>query len=487
MKNTTKKHIIAATALAVTAPAFSGALIASAQTTDKPTVTSTVVETPKDGEVKDLPTTPVENPSSPSPKPSKEEKPAPSLENTTTEKPAPSPTEENKVPNDKVAVNVPKYNVNGIPMIEPGKVQTVLPSPSYNEDSFDKTLRFSIANHKYGPYFAIDAKTGIITVTLPADYIKVSGQHKIDLPVNITQEVTGTTIQTVVTMNLGNQKQDFDAHHYNNGKPIKVLAGKTKTISPTAVSDKTPELVNAKLKDAYENVAINDKTGELTITPPKDAKPGSYKGEVDLYYKDSFMKTANFTYEIVSPDNYYTFFYTDDNEINVVPGETITLKPTFDEDAGALPEGTKYTLTKNENDYATINENTGELTIKVPGEVKVGEESAIAVTATLPDGSVITKENTVKVVTQEEKNKKEQEKKDNDTSSAPENDSTKTVNTVNNQTPTQNTTTVNNQSDESLAVTGSNVAIMLGILAAIAAIGGLGYFGYTRTRGDNEA
>lgn len=472
MKNTTKKYIIAATTLAVTVPTLSGAIIASAQTPSEnnQSITSTESkESSKDGEVKNLPETPVTEVDSNKENKKQEQKPI--------EKPSDTgeKTEEKQVPNDKVTMNVPKYNTNGIPMIEPGKVQTVLPSPSYNEKTFDKTLKFSIPNHKYGTYFAIDAKTGIITVTLPPDYIKTSGNTKINLPVNITQEVTGTTIQSVVTMNLGNQKQDFEGHHYNEGKTIKVLPGQPKTVSPITKSDKTPEIINAKLKEAYENVTINNKNGELTIKTPKDAKPGSYKGTVELYYKDSFMKTADFTYEIVSPGNYYNFFYNDNNVFSLTPGETLTISPTFDKESGQLPEGTKYVLAKNDKNYATINEMTGELVIKVPKEAGIGEESLITITATLPDGSTITKENTLKIITKEEKEQKDKEKEKNISTTPTDN---KQDNKRNDITPI----TQNKQKEESLAVTGSNIAIMLGILAGITAIGGIGYFGYTRTR-----
>lgn len=51
-----------------------------------------------------------------------------------------------------------------------------------------------------------------------------------------------------------------------------------------------------------------------------------------------------------------------------------------------FPEGTKFRLTKGD---ARVNENTGEITFRAARTAKAGEETAIGVTATLPDGQEV--------------------------------------------------------------------------------------------------
>ncbi|MGJ4077553.1 YPDG domain-containing protein, partial [Corynebacterium macclintockiae] len=74
--------------------------------------------------------------------------------------------------------------------------------------------------------------------------------------------------------------------------------------------------------------------------------------------------------------------------------------PTFKDKDGkdtTAPEGTKFTPGDNAPEGVTIDENTGEITVKVPEDAKPGDKITVPVVVTYPDGTKDTVDVTVTV------------------------------------------------------------------------------------------
>ncbi|WP_297850683.1 YPDG domain-containing protein, partial [uncultured Corynebacterium sp.] len=188
--------------------------------------------------------------------------------------------------------------------------------------------------------------------------------------------------------------------------------------------------------EGYE-VKIDENTGEITVTVPDPSKLNKDTVEefdvpVTVTYPDgSTDKTdANFKLDtdgdgepdVTDPDDDGDGIPDEDDSNPKVPNAAENLQPGYKDGSGKpgsdvkidapefkdkngegkvvdAPEGTKFGPGENVPDGVTIDENTGEITVTVPGDAEPGTEITVPVEVTYPDG---TKDNVDVTVTVEE-------------------------------------------------------------------------------------
>ena len=192
-----------------------------------------------------------------------------------------------------------------------------------------------------------------------------------------------------------------------------------------------------KAPEGYE-VAIDENTGEITVTFPDKSKLNADTVEefdvpVTVTYPDgSTDKEVKAKFKLDTdgdgkPDNEDTDddgdgipddqekedgtnpkapnqnldFEPEYEDGSGKPGEDVTVPaPTFTDKDGketTAPDGTKFTPGEGAPDGVTVDENTGEITVPVPEDAKPGDKITVPVDVTYPDGTKDTVDVTVTV------------------------------------------------------------------------------------------
>ena len=293
---------------------------------------------------------------------------------------------------------------------------------------------------------AIDENTGEITVTFP-DKSKLNADtvEEFDVPVTVTYPDGSTDKEVKAKFKLDtdgdgkpdnedtdddgdgipddqekedgtnpkapNQNLDFEPEYEDgSGKPgedVKVPAPtfKDKDGKETTAPDGTKFTPG---EGAPESVEVDPNTGEITVKVPEDAKPGDkITVPVDVTYPDGTKDTVDVTVTVDEPDvpapaekdnEKYQPGYEDGSG---KPGEDVKVPaPTFKDKDGketTAPDGTKFTPGEGAPDGVTVDENTGEITVKVPEDAKPGDKITVPVDVTYPDGTKDTVDVTVTV------------------------------------------------------------------------------------------
>ena len=200
----------------------------------------------------------------------------------------------------------------------------------------------------------------------------------------------------------------------------------------------TPEGSKFKITDGFTApegyvVTIDESTGEITVTFPDKSKLNKDTVEefdvpvVVTYPDGSTDKTdANFKLDTDGDGTPDTTDEDDDNDgvpdeddsNPKVPNQNTVYEPGYEDGSGKpgsdvkidapkftdkdgkdtkAPEGTKFTPGENAPDGVTIDENTGEITVKVPEDAKPGDKITVPVVVTYPDGTKDTVDVTVTV------------------------------------------------------------------------------------------
>ena len=153
-------------------------------------------------------------------------------------------------------------------------------------------------------------------------------------------------------------------------------------------------------ENAPDGVTIDEKTGEITVKVPEDAKPGDkITVPVVVTYPDGTKDTVDVTVTVTDKDNgLYEPGYEDGSG---KPGEDVKVPaPGFKDKDGNptdAPDGTKFTPGENAPDGVKVDEKTGEITVPIPEGAKPGDKITVPVVVTYPDGSKDTVDVTVTV------------------------------------------------------------------------------------------
>ena len=163
-----------------------------------------------------------------------------------------------------------------------------------------------------------------------------------------------------------------------------------------------------ELPDTFEapegyTVELDEATGEVTLTFPEDAEPGTeFDVPVVAVLEDGTRTVGSAPFKVEEQKNDFTPEYTDGSG---KPGDDVTIdKPEFKDKDGKdtkAPEGTKFTPGDKAPEGVKVDENTGEITVPVPEDAKPGDKITVPVIVTYPDKSTDTVDVTVTVEKQD--------------------------------------------------------------------------------------
>ena len=323
-------------------------------------------------------------------------------------------------------------------LVVPGEETKSAPSFTDNEGKDTKApegSKFAITEGFTAPegyVVEIDEATGEITVTFP-DKSKLNKDtaEEFDVPVTVTYP-DGSTDKTDANFKLdtdGDGDPDLtDPDDDGDGIPDEddsnpKVPNANENIEPgykdgsgkpgSDVKIDAPEFKDkdgeGKVVDAPEGtkftpgenvpdgVTIDENTGEITVTIPEDAEPGTkITVPVVVTYPDGTKDNVDVTVTVTDKDNgLYEPAY--EGKL-VVPGEETKSAPSFTDNEGKdtkAPEGSKFAITEGftapEGYVVEIDEATGEITVTFPDKSKLNKDTAeefdVPVTVTYPDGS----------------------------------------------------------------------------------------------------
>ena len=202
-----------------------------------------------------------------------------------------------------------------------------------------------------------------------------------------------------------NQNLDYEPEYKDgSGKPgedvtVPAPEFKDKDGNPTTAPDGTTFTPGENVPDG---VTIDENTGEITVTIPKDAKPGDkITVPVEVTYPDGSKDNVDVTVTVDNPDaKTADEIEPEYKDGSGKPGEDVKVeKPEFKDKDGnptTPPEGTTFTPGENAPDGVVVDKNTGEITVTIPKDAKPGDKITVPVEVTYPDGS---KDNTTVTVT----------------------------------------------------------------------------------------
>ena len=221
------------------------------------------------------------------------------------------------------------------------------------------------------PGITVDDK-GKVTVTIPEDKNpgdEISGTIKVTYPDGSKEEVP-------VRVTVTNKDKDIYTPEYDkgNGKP-----GGTVELPLKEKDGKTiPE--GTKFQSDNPGITVDDK-GKVTVTIPKDKKPGDViSGKVTVTYPDGSKEEVPVSVTVTDQDkDVYTPKYDDGTGI---PGAKVEI-PVTEGNGKTIPEGTKF---QSETPGITVDDK-GKVTVTIPEDKKPGDEITGKITVTYPDGS----------------------------------------------------------------------------------------------------
>ncbi|MCJ0953870.1 YPDG domain-containing protein [Mammaliicoccus sciuri] len=239
----------------------------------------------------------------------------------------------------------------------------------------------------------VDPKTGDLTVIPPKD---VKPGTMVDIPVTVKYpDGSSEEVPVKVVVNPNDSQDNTPGYGSKDNGSTPVKPGTSTHIPQVGDKELPPgtefEVPSDKVPSGW-TVTVDPKTGDLTVIPPKDIKPGTMVDiPVTVKYPDGSSEEVPVKV-VVNPndsqDNTPGYGSKDNGSTPVKPGTSTHIPQIGDKE---LPPGTEFEvpLDKVPTGWTvTVDPKTGDLTVIPPKDVKPGTMVDIPVTVKYPDGTI---------------------------------------------------------------------------------------------------
>ena len=294
-------------------------------------------------------------------------------------------------PNASVSLN-PQVPERGLS----GNTTDEAPTRYTFEDGTDQTTLTSKDGNTWT--VVVDEKTGEITTTIPkgaqeGDILNVPVQaHYSDEGKQKPQTVVGT-----VVVIKGDIKANYNVQTTAPGTEVKHQVEDAPEGSTFSFGRTNGKPILTQEVSGW-NYTIDPKTGEVSVTPPADAKPGDKNTVAVTVNAPGGLTTQAPVTTVVKLTNKWEADPTYPEE-TVYPGETATLPVKLDKpDNVNVAKDNPYKLGKLPAGWTVTIDDNGQITATAPADAKPGSQVEIPVTVTYEDGSTDTAKAVVNVV-----------------------------------------------------------------------------------------
>lgn len=266
--------------------------------------------------------------------------------------------------------------------------------------------KFVLPKPPAGWSFGEPNEHGDFTVTPPESALPGT---KVSIPVTVvypdgSSEIVNAPFEVVGS---SDDAKDNDPTYPDD---TKVKPGETEKVDPPRNPDGSTLPDDTKFEkgdtDLPGTVEVDPDTGEITVTPNEDAKPGKHTVTVEITYPDGSTDTVDVPIEVLPADDGDDTEDTDPtpDADNNTPGykdqEGLAGTPVEFAQSGdrELPEGTKFIFPRFPSGWTIEgDEKTGDFTITSPKGTPNGTKVAIPIIVSYPDGSTASLEPVLKV------------------------------------------------------------------------------------------
>nr|WP_278250311.1 YPDG domain-containing protein [Mammaliicoccus sciuri] len=290
--------------------------------------------------------------------------------------------------------NTPGYvsKDNGSTPVKPGTSTHI---PQTGDKELPPGTEFEVPSDKVpnGWTVTVDPKTGDLTVIPPKD---VKPGTMVDIPVTVKYpDGSSEEVPVKVVVNPNDSQDNTPGYGSKDNGSTPVKPGTSTHIPQVGDKELPPgtqfEVPSDKVPSGW-TVTVDPKTGDLTVIPPKDIKPGTMVDiPVTVKYPDGSSEEVPVKV-VVNPndsqDNTPGYGSKDNGSTPVKPGTSTHIPQIGDKE---LPPGTEFEvpLDKVPTGWTvTVDPKTGDLTVIPPKDVKPGTMVDIPVTVKYPDGTI---------------------------------------------------------------------------------------------------
>ncbi|PWI27351.1 G5 domain-containing protein [Pseudoglutamicibacter cumminsii] len=294
-----------------------------------------------------------------------------------------------KIPTYDTVAGQPNASVSLTPEIPErglsGNTTDEAPSRYTFEDGTNQTTLTSKDGKTWTVY--VDEKTGEITTTIPkgaqeGDILNVPVQaHYSDEGKQKPQTVVGT-----VVVIKGDIKANYNVQTTAPGQEVKHQVEDTPDGSTFSFGNKNGKPVLSQEVNGWK-YTIDPKTGEVSSTPPADAKPGDKNTVTVTVNAPGGLTTQAPVTTVVKLTNAWEAEPSYPVQ-TVYPGETATLPVALEKpDNVNVAEENPYKLGEIPAGWNVSIDDNGQITATAPEDAKPGDQVKIPVTVTYEDGS----------------------------------------------------------------------------------------------------
>ncbi|WP_412099743.1 Rib/alpha-like domain-containing protein [Corynebacterium aurimucosum] len=230
--------------------------------------------------------------------------------------------------------------------------------------------------------FSVDPETGVVTVKVPK---KAQPGDILTALVKVTYP-DGTSDVVPVTVRVSETPKPSDAAVNNPAYvPVQADPGEEVTVEQTGDNGLPP---GTTFTSDSGSVKVDKETGKVTVSVPKDAKPGDViEATITATYPDGTKDEATVTIIVTEPDvsssqaNQHTPAYVPQSG---EPGKNVTLPVVLGEKEEPLPPETQF---ESDNPDTVMVAEDGTVTVKIPADAQPGTVIRGTVTVAYPDGT----------------------------------------------------------------------------------------------------